>query len=128
MVNPAFLFRPLPGQRRLCTTSFRLLFICCLLQAPGCMHRPPEPTTPAPQPTTADKPGAFRPTAGPQAVEQSEKDKPSDKRPSAQKEKKTAVSAEKKPGKQPEQPNESGPDMPAPPPPLKPPTFGGAGG
>ena len=127
MVQPAFPFRPLPG-RRLCTTSLRLLFTCCLLQAPGCLHRPPEPATPASKPTTADKPGASQPTAGPQTVEQSEKDKPSDKRPSAQKEKKTAVSAEKKPTKRPELPDESISDTLAPPPPLKPPTFGGAGG
>jgi hypothetical protein len=120
MIQPAFPFGQTPRQRHLFTTGLRFLFACCLLQAPGCMHRP-EPASPAPKPATAEKPGTSRP-AGSQAAEQSEK------KPSAQKEKKTAVSSEKKPGKKPEQPEESGQDMPAPPPPLRPPTFGGAGG
>jgi hypothetical protein len=118
------------------TSGVRFLFACCLLQTPGCLHRPSEPPPPAPKPASADKPDIGRPTMQPaaieparqQGVEQSEKDKLSEKKPSAQKEKKTAVSSEKKPARKTEQSDESGQDMPAPPPPLRPPTFGGAGG
>ena len=136
MVHPTVPSRPSPGQHRLFTTGLRFLFACCLLQTPGCLFRPSEPVSPAPKPATADKPGTSHPAAGPQTIEpsqpqraeQPEKGKLSEKKPSVLKEKKAAVSAEKKPTKKPEQPSEAELDMPVPPPPLKPPTFGGAGG
>jgi hypothetical protein len=109
-------------------TSLSLLFASSLLQIAGCLHQPPEPAPSAPKPTTADKPKISGPAAAPQRVEQPEKDKLSEKKPSVQKEKKAAVSTEKKPIRKPEQPGEAELDMPAPPPPLRPPTFGGAGG
>jgi len=82
---------------------------CFIMQAVGCVHQSAS-------------------SAPPSRIEQSDKAKTVEKKSPIQKEKRSAASVEKSPGKKPEQLEEPNPDAFTPPPPLKPPTFGGAGG
>jgi len=61
-------------------------------------------------------------------TEQSDKAKTVEKKSPVLKEKKSTASTDNSPGKKPDQSEESSTDTFAPPAPLKPPTFGGAGG
>jgi hypothetical protein len=71
-----------------------------------------------------DKPAA----AIPPSLEQSNKTKSVESKPRVPREKKSLVPAEKNLDKKLEQTQEPSSDTFAPPPPLRPPTFGGAGG
>ncbi len=95
-----------------------VLTACFLMQATGCVHGTAE-QAPAPRKSPIAEKQAV-PAQQPQRTEQFEKAKAVEKKP--------AALQEKKPGKKPEQSDESIPDLLAPPPPLKPPNFGGAGG
>ena len=97
---------------------------CCLLYAAGCAHQTAERMPAPPKPPAIEKqvlPDATRAPLGDhpdkaRAVERKSKEKKS-----------TAVT-DKIPDKKLEQAEEPGSDTFIPPPPLKPPTFGGAGG
>ena len=97
---------------------------CFMMQAVGSIQQTAEHTS-----TPSKSPGvekhATPDTGQPSRMEQSDKTKSVEKKPPAQKEKKSPVVIEKNPIKKPEEPKT---DTFAPPPPLKPPTFGGAGG
>lgn len=117
---------PNPGD----LTNLRLaLTACFLMQAAGCVHgtaeQAPAPTKPsnvgkqaAPASAVSAPPGG--PPQQPAHAEQFEKAKTAERKLPAIKEKKS--------DKKSEQSQESNTDEFIPPPPLKPPTFGGAGG
>jgi len=97
---------------------------CFLMSAAGCAHRTAE-HAPAPS-----KPPAIEKHLSPDAtqaphVEQPDKPRGVERK---SKEKKSTAATDKIPDKRLEQPEESSSDTFVPPPPLKPPTFGGAGG
>ncbi len=97
---------------------------CCLLYAAGCAHQTAE-RTPVPQkPPVIEKPVLPEATQAPQ-VEQPDKARAVERKT---KEKKSTAVTDKLPDKKLEQPEEPSSDTFVPPPPLKPPTFGGAGG
>jgi hypothetical protein len=95
-----------------------------MMHALGCAHQSADHASPGPKSTTVEKQLPSG-SAQPRRLEQSDKPKAVEKK---LKEKKATASTEKAPGKKPEQPDESGSDSLAPPAPLKPATFGGAGG
>ncbi len=97
---------------------------CFLLYVAGCAHQTPD-RTPAPQ-----KPPVMEKQVSPGAsqapnVEQPEKPRAVEKK---SKEKKSTAASDRIPDKKLEQLEEPSSDTFVPPPPLKPPTFGGAGG
>lgn len=93
--------------------------VCLVLHSAGCAHHAAD-HGPAPQ-----KHQATDKQAPPAATQQPDKARTVEKKP---KEKKPAASADKASDKKLEQPEESGTDTFVPPPPLRPPAFGGAGG
>lgn len=97
---------------------------CFIVQTVGCLHHTSEQTAPPHKPVTADKPAV----AIPLPLEQPNKTKSVESKPRVLREKKALVPAEKNPDKKLDQTQESSPDIFVPPPPLRPPTFGGAGG
>lgn len=108
--------------------SLRVLATACfMMHAVGCVHQSANQAPSAPKSPTVEK-QASPSAAQPSRMEQSDKSKTIEKKSSIQKEKRSTASAEKNPGKKPEQPEEQSPEVFTPPPPLKPPTFGGAGG
>ena len=111
-----------------CFASLRVLATACfMMQAVGCVHQSAD-HAPSPQKSPTVEKQASPNAAQPSRMEQSDKAQTIDKKSSIQKEKRSAASTEKNPGKKPEQPEEQNPEAFTPPPPLKPPTFGGAGG
>jgi hypothetical protein len=100
---------------------------CFMMQAVGCAYQATEQTPSPHKSPTAEKP-APPGSAQPSRIEQSDKAKTVEKKSPAAKEKKSTAATDKTPGKKLDQPEESATDTFAPPPPLKPPTFGGAGG
>lgn len=107
---------------------FRALAAACfVMQAAGCAHEAAERPAPPQKSRAGEKPSA---PAAPQAprAEQTDKSKTAEKKPAVSREKKPAASADRPSGRKPEQAEESSADTFAPPPPLRPPTFGGAGG
>lgn len=110
---------PISGSRYRLDTGLRFLVMTSfIVQTVGCLHHAPEQTS------SPHKPAASVPSS----PEQSNKTKSVESKPRATTEKKPSVSAEKYPNKKPAQPPEPNTDTLAPPPPLKPPIFGGAGG
>ena len=110
------------------SASLRLLATAYfMMHAVGCVHQPAEQTTSPHKSPAMEKP-ASPASIQPSHIEQPDKTKSAEKKPALLKEKKSTASAEKKLDKGPEQPEEPNPDTFAPPPPLKPPKFGGAGG
>jgi hypothetical protein len=107
------------GLRVLATAYF-------MVHAVGCVHQSPEQSPPTHKSPTMETPAS--PASAPSRIEQPDRARTVEKKPSTLKEKKSTVSAEKKPDKKPEQPEEPGSDTLTPPPPLRPPIFGGAGG
>jgi hypothetical protein len=107
------------GLRVLATAYF-------MVHAVGCVHQPTEQMPSPHKSPTLEKPSS--PVSAPSRIEQPDRAKTVEKKPSTLKEKKSTASAEKKPGKKPEQPEEPDTDTFTPPPPLRPPIFGGAGG
>jgi len=105
---------PSLADARLLKTSLSLIGVCFIAQALGCAHQTTEPASPTHKPSVLEKRGASSPADASQSV------KPATQRQPVQK--------EKKPGNQPESSQEPTTDTFIPPPPLKPPTFGGAGG
>lgn len=91
-----------------------LVTACFMLQVIGCAHSTTE-QTPSPSKSTTKGSSQQPARAG---------------QPDSTKavEKKSSAAADSTPGKKLEQSEKSNPDTFAPPPPLKPPTFGGAGG
>jgi len=81
---------------------------CFMLQAIGCAHSTTEQT---PSPSKSTTKGKAEQPDNTKAVE-----------------KKSSAATDNTPGKKQELPGKSSTDTFAPPPPLKPPTFGGAGG
>lgn len=97
---------------------------CFMLYASGCAHQAAE-RTPAPKkPPVIEKQVLPVATQAPQ-VEQPAKPRAVERK---SKEKKSTAATDRIPGKKLEQPEEPSSDTFVPPPPLKPPTFGGAGG
>jgi hypothetical protein len=101
-----------------------------MLQGTGCLHTASEQKPAQRKSSTVEKQAPSSPTSspGPARIEPSEKPKTVEKKAPAMKEKKPAVSAEKGPDRKQGQADETNPDIFVPPPPTKPPTFGGAGG
>lgn len=97
---------------------------CFMMQAVGCIHQTAE-RAPAPSKSPGVEKSAAPDAGQPSRLEQSDKTQAVEKKLPLQKEKKSPVAIEKNPVKKPER---SSTDTFAPPPPLKPPTFGGAGG
>lgn len=125
MLLKEFTTLSLPAQRHRLDASLSFLVVTCfIVQTAGCMMRATEQTSSPPKSSTTDK----QPVATPHPADPSGKAKSVEKKTPIAKEKKSPASAETKPGKKPEQPAESSADTFAPPPPLRPPTFGGAGG
>lgn len=121
MPHPAPPFRYLAGFHVLATA-------CVMMQVIGCAHRPAEQTPAAHKPPTA---GTQVPPSSQQQsprVEHPGKAKTVEKKPPALKEKKAGSSTSTPSDRKLEQPEGAGSDTFIPPPPLKPPTFGGAGG
>ena len=117
---------PLPAQRHRLDASLSFLVATCfIVQTIGCMHHATEQTpSPRKSSTTDKQPSVTQRSADPSG----NKAKSVEKRIPAAKEKKSPASAEVQLDTKPEQPEESNADVFAPPPPLRPPTFGGAGG
>lgn len=114
---------------RLIAPLWAIATACLVMQAVGCTHPGSERTAFPPQPRAVEKQAA--PGAGqPSRLEQLDRTKAVEKKSPATREKKSAVPTEKSPEKKLESTGESGTstDTLTPPPPLKPPTFGGAGG
>jgi hypothetical protein len=110
---------PLSGLRYRLGTGLRFLVVTCfIVQIVGCMHHATEQTS------SPHKPAAAIPSPS----EQPSKTKSVESKPRVPREKKPSVAAEKYPDKKPEQPQEPSTDTLVPPPPLRQPTFGGAGG
>lgn len=110
---------PLSGLRYRLDTGLRFLVVTCfIVQTVGCLHRAPEQTS------SPHKPAA----AIPPPPEQPNKAKSVESKPRVSREKKSLVPAEKNPDKKLEQTQDPNTDIFVPPPPLRPPTFGGAGG
>ena len=120
---------------------------CCLrlfvvtvfmLLAVGCLHQPPEQPTPSRTIPAVEKrttpastpsvPSAGSPAQPQPRVEQPDKSKTGEKKSPNTKEKKATASTDRGPSKKLERAEEPSADTFAPPPPTKPPTFGGAGG
>jgi hypothetical protein len=120
-INPPTVLhlRYFAGLRVLATAYF-------MVHTVGCVHQSTEHTPSSHKSPTMEKPAS--PASAPSRIEQSDRAKTVEKKPATLKEKKSAASAEKKAGKKPEQPEEAGTDTLTPPPPLRPPIFGGAGG
>lgn len=119
MDRNAFQACPLPGLRyRLDTRLCFLVATCFIVQTVGCLHHAPEQTS------SPDKPAAEIPSP----PEQPGKTKSVESKPRVSREKKSLAPAEKQFDKKLKQPQEPSTDTFAPPPPLRPPTFGGAGG
>jgi hypothetical protein len=93
--------------------------VCLMLHSAGCAHHSAD-RGPVPQ-----KHQTIEKQASPAATQQPDKARTVEKKP---KEKTPAASADKASEKKLEQPEESGTDPFVPPPPLRPPSFGGAGG
>lgn len=100
---------------------------CFMMQATGCVHRAAEEPS-APQRSRAVEKQAPSGSTQTPHVEQPEKARAAEKKSPVLKDKKSATSAGKAPGRKSDQPEESPTDTFVPPPPLKPPAFGGAGG
>lgn len=101
-----------------------LAVVCLVLHSTGCAHQPAD-HGPVPQ-----KPHAIEKQAPPAATQQPRIEQP-DKAKTAEKksrEKKPVASPDKASDTKPEQPTESSTDTFVPPPPQRPPSFGGAGG
>ena len=110
---------PLSGLRYRRDTGLRFLIVTCfIVQTAGCLHHAPEQTS------SPHKPAA----AIPSSPEQPGKTKSVESKPRVSREKKSLVPAEKNQDKKLEQTQEPSTDTFVPPPPLRPPTFGGAGG
>jgi hypothetical protein len=101
---------------------------CVMMQMFGCIHRPDEQTPATHKPPTAGTQVPPSPKQQPPRVEQPDKAKTVEKKSPSLKEKKSAPLTLTPSGKKPEQTEGAGSDTLIPPPPLKPPTFGGAGG
>jgi hypothetical protein len=95
-----------------------------MMHALGCAHQSADHASPGPTSTTVEKQLPSG-SAQPRRLEQSDKPKAVEKK---LKEKKATAATEKTPGKKTEPSEEAGSETLAPPPPLKPATFGGAGG
>lgn len=120
-----FLACPLSGLRyRLGTSLCFLIVTCFIVQTVGCLHHAPEQTSSPHKPATTDKPAA----AIPSPPEQPNKTKPVESKPRVSRERKPVVSDAKNPDMKLEQAQEPSTDTLTPPPPLRQPTFGGAGG
>jgi hypothetical protein len=117
---------PLPVRRHRLDASLNFFVATCfLVQTIGCVHQAAEQRSSPRKSSTTD----GQPAATPQPLDPSGKPKSAEKKTSVAKEKKSPASVEAKPGKKQEQSEEEpNADTFAPPPPLRPPTFGGAGG
>jgi len=117
---------PLPAQQHRLDASLSFLVATCfIVQTIGCMHHASEQTSSPRKSSTTDKqPASTQRSADPS----DNKAKSVERRIPVAKEKKSPASSEAKPDTKLEQPEESNADAFAPPPPLRPPTFGGAGG
>ena len=120
---------------RFTETSLRLLCAFLTVQAMGCAfpwtQRASSPDKPAQSDTRQPSGSVAVPPAGgasPAPSEQPDKTQPAEKKASGLKEKKPAATVGKTPKKKSSPPEEASSEAPAPPVPLKPPTFGGAGG
>jgi flagellum-specific peptidoglycan hydrolase FlgJ len=121
VISPiAFHLRYFASLRVLATAYF-------MMHAIGCVHQSTEQTSSSHKSPTVEKPASPVSTQPPR-IEQLGKTKSAEKKPSTLKEKKSTASAEKSPNEKPEQPEEPDTDTLVPPPPLRPPIFGGAGG
>jgi len=89
-----------------------------MMHTAGCVHHPTEQTPSSHKSPAMEK--SASPASAPARIEQPGKAKIVEKKP--------ATLIEKKSDKKPEQPEEPGTDTFTPPPPLRPPIFGGAGG
>jgi cell division protein FtsN len=120
-------FTALPGpvqrHRRDASLNF-LAATCFIVQTIGCMHQVPEQTS---SPSKSSSTGK-QPVATSHPADMSSKVKSVEKRTPVTKEKRSPAATDAKPDTKPEQPEEPNADAFAPPPPLRPPTFGGAGG
>ena len=120
------LFHPVLHLR--CFAGLRVIATACfMMHAVGCAHQTTEQAPSSHKSPTVEKQSAPG-SAQPSRLEQQDKAKTTDKKSPAPKEKKSTASTDKTPGKKLEQSEESSTDTFAPPAPLKPPTFGGAGG
>ena len=116
---------PLLAQRHRLDASLSFLVATCfIVQTIGCMHQAPEQTPSPRKSSTTDK----QPSVTQRSADPSGKAKSVERRIPVAKEKKSPASSEAQPDAKLEQPEESNADTFAPPPPLRPPTFGGAGG
>ncbi len=116
---------PLSGLRYRLDAGLRFLAVTCfIVQTVGCLHHTPEQTTLPHKPATTGKPAAVIPSP----PDQPDKTKSVESKPRVSREKKSLVPAEKYPDKKPEQSQDPSTDTLVPPPPLRQPTFGGAGG
>ena len=97
---------------------------CILLLVVGCAHQTAE-RTPASQKSPVMEKQASPAATQPSRMEQPDKAKTVEKK---SRDKKSTTSTDSTPDKKMEQPEEASADTFVPPPPLRPPTFGGAGG
>ncbi len=125
--NEPHVSAPVSPRLRYVASLSMIATACFMMQALGCAHQPADhATTPSKSPTVEKHLPSG--SSQPSRTEQSDKAKAVEKKSPASKEKKAAAATEKTPGKKSEQSEEAGADTLAPPPPLKPATFGGAGG
>ena len=99
-----------------------------MMQVIGCAHKPAEQAPAKHKPPAAESQVPPTPQQQAPRVELPGKARPVEKKLPALKEKSLAPSTSRTPEKKLDPQEESGSDTLVPPPPLKPPTFGGAGG
>jgi hypothetical protein len=102
---------------------------CVMVQAIGCAHQTAERTPAAPPSRMVDTPASPTPVQ-PSRTEPPDRARAVEKKTPVVKDKQSTATSDRVPERKLESPNESGTGIEtlAPPPPLKPPTFGGAGG